>query len=73
MAAYGVWSGCGALGPPLGVHTGTHVVGTIAAVGGNGRGVVGVAPGTRVVCVKVLDDSASGSWVSIIGERLGRP
>ncbi len=39
---------------------GTHVAGIIAAVGNNG-GVIGVAPGARIMPVKVLDSSGSGS------------
>ena len=38
---------------------GTHVAGTIAAKN-TGAGVVGVAPGTRVYAVKVLDSRGSG-------------
>jgi len=34
---------------------GTHVAGTIAAVGNNGIGVIGVAPGARVMPVKIMD------------------
>lgn len=44
---------------------GTHVSGTIAATNG-GAGVVGVAPGTRVIPVKVLDSSGSGTWEQVI-------
>jgi subtilisin family serine protease len=39
---------------------GTHVAGTIAAVGNNGTGVVGVAWGAKVMTVKGLDDFGSG-------------
>jgi subtilisin len=43
---------------------GTHVAGTIAATN-HGSGVVGVAPGTALYAVKVLDQGGSGydSWV----------
>ena len=40
---------------------GTHVAGTIAAVGGNGRGVVGVAFESRIMAVKGLDRFGSGA------------
>lgn len=40
---------------------GTHVAGTIGAVGGNGMGVTGVAPGTSIMPVKVLNDRGYGS------------
>lgn len=65
---------------------GTHVAGTIAAVWDN-KGVAGVAPGTRLYGVKVLDYDGSGtlSWIitgiewavdnqmSIINMSLGGP
>jgi subtilisin len=44
---------------------GTHVAGTIAAEN-DGAGVVGVAPGTRIHAVRVLNASGSGSWSQII-------
>jgi subtilisin len=44
---------------------GTHVAGTIAARN-QGAGVVGVAPGTKVYAVKVLNSAGGGSWSSII-------
>jgi subtilisin len=44
---------------------GTHVAGTIGARN-NGAGVVGVAPGTRLFAVKVLDAQGSGTWSQII-------
>lgn len=44
---------------------GTHVAGTIAAKN-NGRGVIGVSYGSRVVAVKVLNRSGSGSVAGII-------
>lgn len=44
---------------------GTHVAGTIAA-SNNGSGVVGVAPGTRIVSVKVLDAQGSGTTSQVL-------
>jgi subtilisin family serine protease len=44
---------------------GTHVAGTIAARN-NGVGAVGVAPGTKIVAVRVLDASGSGLTSSVI-------
>jgi len=45
---------------------GTHVAGTIAAVGNNGVGVVGVNWTARVIALKVLSDNGSGhnSWIT---------
>jgi len=43
------------------VGHGTHVAGTIAAVGGNGIGIIGVAPQAHVMAVKALDQSGVGS------------
>jgi subtilisin family serine protease len=39
---------------------GTHVAGTIAAVGNNGMGVIGVAWHAQVMAVKALDDQGNG-------------
>jgi subtilisin family serine protease len=44
---------------------GTHVAGTIGARN-NGAGVVGVAPGTRVISVKVLNAFGQGTWSQVI-------
>ncbi len=44
---------------------GTHVAGTVAAIN-NAYGVIGVAPGTTVVSVRVLDRSGSGSNSGVI-------
>jgi hypothetical protein len=41
---------------------GTHVAGTIAAVGNNGIGVVGVSPRTRVMALRFL--GPNGGWTS---------
>jgi serine protease len=40
---------------------GTHVAGTVAAISGNGKGVVGASPGVRLHIVKVFgDDNLTG-------------
>ena len=39
---------------------GTHVSGTISAVGNNGIGVIGVAPSAKIMAVKGLGDDGSG-------------
>ncbi len=44
---------------------GTHVAGTVAAKDDN-QGVVGVAPGASLYAVRVLDNSGSGTWSSVI-------
>lgn len=44
---------------------GTHVAGTIGAID-NEIGVVGVAPGTTLVPVRVLNNAGSGTWSSVI-------
>lgn len=44
---------------------GSHVSGTIAAKN-NGSGVVGVAPGTKLYAVKVLNSAGSGTWSQVI-------
>lgn len=44
---------------------GTHVAGTIAALGENGKGVVGVAYKTRILAIKVLGSDGSGSTSAI--------
>lgn len=57
---------CATAGPPddLNDH-GTHVAGTIAAKD-DGVGVVGVAPGTEIIAVKVLDDNGGGSTSTVL-------
>jgi subtilisin len=44
---------------------GTHVAGTIGARN-TGSGVVGVAPGTHIYAVKVLNSQGSGTWSQVI-------
>lgn len=44
---------------------GSHVAGTIAAKN-NGAGVEGVAPGTKLYAVKVLNAQGSGTWSQVI-------
>ncbi|WP_265571272.1 S8 family serine peptidase [Sphingomicrobium nitratireducens] len=44
---------------------GTHVAGTVAAVN-NSIGVIGVAPGAKVIAVRVLNRRGSGSYSGII-------
>jgi len=44
---------------------GTHVAGTIGAVN-NSAGVVGVAPGIPIYSVRVLNNTGSGSWSSVV-------
>jgi subtilisin len=57
---------CAGSGPADDDHGhGTHVAGTVAARS-NGTGVVGVAPGTKVYAVKVLDAQGSGYFSDII-------
>ena len=55
-----------ALAPDDGNGHGPHVAGTVAAITGNGIGVIGVAPSASLAAVKVLDDSGNGTWASVI-------
>jgi lantibiotic leader peptide-processing serine protease len=48
-----------------GFSHGTHVAGTIAALD-DATGVVGVAPASKLLLVKVLNDAGNGPWSSII-------
>lgn len=45
---------------------GTHVAGTIAAIGNNNIGVIGVAPEAHIYSLKVLNDKGSGFYTNII-------
>lgn len=54
-------------GNPMDDHGhGTHCAGTIAAVRNNGVGMAGLATGTKLMGVKVLSSSGSGSFAGII-------
>ncbi|HWT23348.1 MAG TPA: S8 family peptidase, partial [Solirubrobacteraceae bacterium] len=44
---------------------GSHVAGTIAAANGNAAGVSGVAPDARILALKALDDTGTGTWSTI--------
>ena len=58
----GDWRGPDGL--PEGDEHGTHVAGIAAAATGNGVGMAGVAPGAKIMPVKVLEEG-SGSFVDI--------
>ena len=66
---YGVNTITGAAQPgnPMDDHYhGTHVAGTIGAVGNNGIGVVGVSPHVKIMALKFLSASGSGSLAGAI-------
>lgn len=44
---------------------GTHVAGTIAQSTGNGIGAAGVAPGAKIMPIRVLDANGSGSYADV--------
>ena len=46
---------------PMGEHPhGTHVAGTIAAVGNNGQGLIGIAPQAKIMAAKGMRDDGTG-------------
>jgi subtilisin family serine protease len=54
-------------GDPMDDHYhGTHVAGTIAAVGNNGKGVIGVNPNGKIMALKFLSASGSGTIANAI-------
>ena len=52
--------------PNDGQGHGTHVAGIAAAITNNGKGIAGIASGSKIMPIKVLDDSGSGSYSTII-------
>lgn len=54
-------------GDPMDGHShGTHVAGTIAAVGDNGKGVVGVNHKARIMAIKIFNDKGQTNSAAII-------
>jgi subtilisin family serine protease len=48
-----------------GLGHGTHVAGIVAAGGNNGQGIAGVAWGSRLMILKVLDDQGDGRYSDV--------
>ena len=56
------WNFCNSTNSPMDDHGhGTHCSGTIAAVGNNSTGVIGVAPRAKIMALKFLGSNGSGS------------
>ncbi|MBI4354675.1 MAG: S8 family serine peptidase [Candidatus Omnitrophica bacterium] len=47
--------------PTDGDGHGTHIAGTIAALGNNRKGIIGIAPKAKIMAVKAMDDGGSGT------------
>lgn len=65
---YRVPGDCGDSGSANSSWHGTHVAGTIAAVGNNGIGVTGVAPGAKIVPIRAL--GMCGGYMSDISDAI---
>lgn len=49
---------------------GTHTAGTIAAIGDNGIGIRGIAPGVRIMPLKIFSDNGGGAGSGVISEAI---
>lgn len=61
VSGYNYWGGS----PEDNHHHGTHVAGIASAATNNGKGVAGVSWGAKIMPVKVLDSSGSGTSYSV--------
>ncbi len=52
--------------PQDGHGHGTHVAGTVAAVAGNGLGVAGVAPGARIMALRMMGADGTGTTADAV-------
>ncbi|MCX5697606.1 MAG: S8 family serine peptidase [Candidatus Omnitrophica bacterium] len=52
--------------PLDGLGHGTHCAGTIAAVGNNGKGIIGIAPRAKIMALKGLSDEGSGYETQLV-------